>query len=295
MSYSDDFFKTYKILVQYGNKFLLSKNYFFVAYVINEETQDVSLVVSEPQSPNYNFIEVKMPMRRVKDHSYTILDTSEGRIFIHINHLGEKAKFGNIYISDSTGTRFSLSMKNNVRDIEGQCDFERIPGLNGIFIANIYDEKKVEIAKGAENNQIPFESTFQKRHKAKSIKVFQDLDSYITSIITFDMGGIWNKLNAPTKDSKGKKVTCKDDKCSLHLNSLSKTMYGPVYSVDNSIGLIMATGNVGYYLATRSDEINTYLSRDGGMSWFEVKFISYFEFFINQLFFNKGGQRLSYL
>jgi len=72
-------------------------------------------------------------------------------------------------------------------------------------------------------------------------------------------------------------------------------MYGPVYSVDNSIGLIMATGNVGYYLATRSDEINTYLSRDGGMSWFEVKFISYFEFFINQLFFNKGGQRLSYL
>lgn len=273
LSYSDDFFKTYKVIVQYGNKFLLSKNYFFVAYVVSEETQDVSLVVSEPQTPNYRFIEVKMPMRRVKEHSYTILDTSEGRIFIHINHLGEKAKFGNIYMSDSTGTRFSLSIKNNVRDIEGQCDFEKIPGLNGIYISNIYDEKKVEIAKGAENTQIPFEnfeSNYQKRHKERSIKVFQELDSYVRTMISFDMGGIWGKLNAPTKDSLGKKVTCKDDKCSLHLNGPSKNMYGPVYAVESSIGLIMATGNVGYYLASRGDSINTYLSRDGGLTWFEV-------------------------
>ena len=33
----------------------------------------------------------------------------------------------------------------------------------------------------------------------------------------------------------------------------------------------MSTGNVGYHLATRSDDINTYLSRDGGRNWFEVK------------------------
>ena len=47
-------------------------------------------------------------------------------------------------------------------------------------------------------------------------------------------------------------------------------MYGPIYSVESSIGLIMATGNVGNFLETRSDKINTYLSRDGGISWFEV-------------------------
>ena len=32
----------------------------------------------------------------------------------------------------------------------------------------------------------------------------------------------------------------------------------------------MGTGNVGKYLSYRPDLINTYLSRDGGLNWFEV-------------------------
>ena len=40
--------------------------------------------------------------------------------------------------------------------------------------------------------------------------------------------------------------------------------------------MILSTGNVGYHLATRADEINTYLSRDGGNTWNEVNlFITY--------------------
>lgn len=33
----------------------------------------------------------------------------------------------------------------------------------------------------------------------------------------------------------------------------------------------MGTGNVGKNLLHRTDQINTYLSRDGGATWFEVK------------------------
>jgi hypothetical protein len=40
--------------------------------------------------------------------------------------------------------------------------------------------------------------------------------------------------------------------------------YGPFYSVKTAIGIILGTGNVGYHLANRADEINTWLSRDGG-------------------------------
>lgn len=47
--------------------------------------------------------------------------------------------------------------------------------------------------------------------------------------------------------------------------------YGPFYSSDNSLGLIMGTGNIGKSLKYRKDEINTYLSRDGGLTWAEVK------------------------
>lgn len=270
LSYSDDFFQTHHIIVQSGNKFLLSKKYFFAASVINEETQDVSLLVANPTTFKYDFNEVKMPMRRLKEHSYTILDTSEGRIFLQINHQGPQAKYGNIYISDSSGIRFSLSLKNNVRDVDGECDLEKISGLSGIYIANTYEDKKVEYVETSENSQIPFESNFHKRKKEKAKKIFQQLESYKKTVISFDMGGIWRKIPAPLKDSTDKKITCKDDKCSLHLNGFSKQEFGPVYSIESSIGLIMATGNVGYYLETRPDKINTYLSQDGGLTWFEV-------------------------
>lgn len=47
---------------------------------------------------------------------------------------------GNIYQSDSFGTRFSLSLKDNIRDpADGQCDFEKINGIEGVYISNHYD------------------------------------------------------------------------------------------------------------------------------------------------------------
>ena len=36
VSYSDDFFSTSKTLLKNGNKFLMTKNYIFLAYVVNE-------------------------------------------------------------------------------------------------------------------------------------------------------------------------------------------------------------------------------------------------------------------
>jgi hypothetical protein len=47
--------------------------------------------------------------------------------------------------------------------------------------------------------------------------------------------------------------------------------FGPFYSTDNSVGLIMGTGNLGKYLSNKDDLANTFLSRDGGLTWFEVK------------------------
>jgi len=49
--------------------------------------------------------------------------------------------------------------------------------------------------------------------------------------------------------------------------------FGPLYSPENALGILISTGNVGYHLATHLDDINTYLSRDGGKNWFEVNFL----------------------
>lgn len=44
--------------------------------------------------------------------------------------------YGNIYTSDSTGQRFAVSLLHNIKDQNGQSSFEKINGLEGIYIAN---------------------------------------------------------------------------------------------------------------------------------------------------------------
>jgi len=63
---------------------------------------------------------------------------------------------------------------------------------------------------------------------------------------------------------------CENSDCSLHLNSFSSEKFGPFYGAKEATGVLIATGNVGDYLSVRKDEVNTYLSRDGGLTWNEI-------------------------
>lgn len=81
------------------------------------------------------------------------------------------------------------------------------------------------------------------------------MESYKKTKISFDKGAIWKNLSPPTKDYKGNKITCDANKdCSLNLHSVSSKMkFGPFYSTESAIGIIMGTGNVGKFLANRAD------------------------------------------
>lgn len=46
----------------------------------------------------------------MKDESFTVLDVNKGMIIISINHEGDEAGYTNIYISNSEGEKFTLSM-----------------------------------------------------------------------------------------------------------------------------------------------------------------------------------------
>lgn len=48
-------------------------------------------------------------------------------------------------------------------------------------------------------------------------------------------------------------------------------MYGSFYSSEKAIGLVMAVGNLGKYLSNQKGSVHTYLSRDGGRAWKEVR------------------------
>ncbi len=70
----------------------------------------MTLQVSYSFLNNYEFRPVDLPLKRLRESSYTILDTEEGQVFLHVNHYDDQSQYGNIYISGSKGQKFSLSL-----------------------------------------------------------------------------------------------------------------------------------------------------------------------------------------
>lgn len=62
-----------------------------------------------------------------------------------VNHLKPSSPMGVIYISDSTGTRYSRSLENAVRLEQGGSEFYRVLGLEGIYLANVYSDEQAKI------------------------------------------------------------------------------------------------------------------------------------------------------
>ena len=83
-------------------------------------------------------------------------------------------------------------------------------------------------------------------------------------------------MRPPQEDSTGQKISKScvlEDGCSLNLHIYSSNgAFPPPYSQESAVGLVMGVGNVGKSLQRfNPDKLNTYLSRDGGVTWAEVK------------------------
>jgi hypothetical protein len=280
-AYTDDGGSRVNRLVYRGNKFLVSHSFIFVAKLKDVNSQTVNLMSSSDGGKNFRA--AKLP-QELEEKSYTVLDTSEGSVILHVNH-GAKEPFavGNVYISDKDGVKFSLSLPNNVRSTGGDCEFDKMLSLEGVYMANFRDSpktadatddnkkstKRQESEKEAE--ELEKSSTATEVDKRRSSRSRGKDESVVRTVISMDKGGAWSYLKPPRVDSLGKKIDCPPEKCWLHLHGITNFHnYAPFYSIENAIGLIMGTGNVGSYLRFEPDQINTYLSRDGGLTWVEA-------------------------
>jgi len=279
---TNDFFETHYVVVPHGNRFIFGEhNYVFVAAVDRLRGNSVNLMVSKNKGTPKKFKRAKLPVE-ITEHSYTILDTSEGSVFLHVNHNIQSggASTGNVYVSGADGLSYSLSLPFNHRDSDGKCDFEKVEGLEGIYLANFIDDDKDKDPEDQDDWDRPQTSAGTapgerrqvggaRRKREQSGKS----SAKIKSVITFDKGGIWSYLEAPKKDATGRLTNCRGgtgtDACHLHLHGITAE-YGPFYSLSTATGIIMATGSLGTHLHERMGEINTYLSRDAGLTWMEV-------------------------
>mmetsp|Transcript_11552 Transcript_11552/g.15062 ORF Transcript_11552/g.15062 Transcript_11552/m.15062 type:complete len:887 (+) Transcript_11552:98-2758(+) len=260
---SNDFFKTEKVVVPGGNRFLFTPKFIFVAQVRSALSHAGSTEINLMMSIDFgeSFYSGKLPFT-LAQKSYTVLDTSEDTVFMHVNHGSENSPYGHVYISDGLGARFSLSFRDNHRNKDGKCDFEKVLGLEGVYIANYVENV---------DNIEAFESTKSGSSLKPGKRSHNRVEPSIRTVISFDKGGEWSALRPPTVGSNGAPIQCSSSDCALHLHGQSEELFGPVYSATTSVGLIMGVGNVGARLLNDRDAVNTYLSRDGGQTWSEVR------------------------
>lgn len=287
---SSDWGKSRSVVLRGGNKFLVSKNFIFVAQLDDYAQQTVNLMISNDWGRKFR--KATIPTK-LKEKSYTILDTSEGGVMIHVNHGSSSPGLleGNVYVSDTTGTRFSLSLVNNIRAPTGECEFDRVLGVDGVYLANVRVPTLADTTAGgatvagrlsAEAELLERETlgdALAMRRGSGAVSKASGSGSRkpgekprIRTVISMDKGGQWQYLKPPAKDSRGKPVVCEDStQCYLHLHGITHfDRYAPFYSVESALGIIMGTGNVGAALSRETSDINTYISRDAGLSWHEA-------------------------
>eukprot|EP00012_Vannella_robusta_P008723 CAMPEP_0206193024 /NCGR_PEP_ID=MMETSP0166-20121206/6318_1 /ASSEMBLY_ACC=CAM_ASM_000260 /TAXON_ID=95228 /ORGANISM="Vannella robusta, Strain DIVA3 518/3/11/1/6" /LENGTH=616 /DNA_ID=CAMNT_0053609653 /DNA_START=729 /DNA_END=2579 /DNA_ORIENTATION=- len=121
-------------------------------------------------------------------------------------------------------------------------DFQKIHSLPGTFFSNGFSDSAFASASN-------------------------DIEDYIQSAISFNKGGTWEPLPGPQE-------TCSvNDNCYLHLFSGADRNTPPdvqhIYSSEDAVGLIVATGNEGQYRQPL-EQSNTYFTRSGGYSWYPI-------------------------
>jgi hypothetical protein len=88
-----------------GNSLIKTDNYVFCAKA--NEKEMVSIYVSNIYDGFVNFQPAKLPEDAIYTRTFTIMDSSEQTVFLHVQNHGPNTPLGNVFISDGTGRFFS--------------------------------------------------------------------------------------------------------------------------------------------------------------------------------------------
>ena len=165
---------------------------------------------------------------RILQEAYTVLEGTNYSIQIDVMTTRPSNPMGIMFTSNSNGTYFSENIEHTNRNRRGHVDFEKITGIQGIFLVNTVDNWE-EVEKKA------------------------SADKKVVSKITFDDGRTFESVTAD-----GKKI---------HLHSVTElSNVGRVFS-SPAPGLVMAVGNRGDHLKDYWEDGKLYVSDDAGKTW----------------------------
>jgi photosystem II stability/assembly factor-like uncharacterized protein len=185
--------------------------------------------------------------------AYTVMDSSTHAVFLHVTENPQKGQeYGSILKSNSNGTSYVLTLNAVNRDTAGFVDFEKMHGLEGVAMVNVVSNID---------------------------KMLKGNDKKLQSMITHNDGAQWGYLPPPKERAGGGTYKCVNQAnkarkdCSLHVHSYTeRTDKSATFSSPSAVGIMLAVGNVGPELLPKdSDETDTFITRDAGVSWQSVQ------------------------
>jgi len=248
LDYTDDKGATYHTLQK--NSFTaiyLPHQIFSLAYA--DGWNDIYLRVSPDIGRDVkNFYRAEFPWGEELEtkNLYAILDDYTGAVFMAINHKNSDSRWGHLYVSDAMGVQYVMSLSYIVHS-NTEFDFMRVLGMKGVYVANQL----------INHNQ-------------------PNSPEQIKTLITYNNGAYWGPIAAPSLDSNKNPFPCSGANCRLHLHgwktiiSGAAVVFGPFYSAESALGLVIGNGNVGEFLSSDPNQVGTFLSNNGGITWKEL-------------------------
>ncbi|XP_013401133.1 sortilin [Lingula anatina] len=223
---STDLGANWKMVNEHIYEFGVQGKFLFTS-VNQQGSYQRALEVSTDGGESWNGVQVPTV---TEDRFYSILDMSEGMIFLHVDKPGDTGH-GTLYISDSSGIVFTESLEKhlypNYLDL---TDFYKVESMRGVYIASQMSD-----------------------------------DNSIHSMISFDRGAEWKPIKAPPGVPCHKACYLQiHNHYSIARNIPAK----PPLSSKSAVGIILAHGHVADALQNTPPDV--FVSDDGGYNWIKA-------------------------
>lgn len=202
------------------------KKYLLVA-TTSINTDELSLFVTDDTLKWHRAMFPAAHGHKVNQGAYTVLEGTNYSIQVDVMNTRPSNPMGVMFTSNSNGTYFVENLEHTNRNEMGNVDFEKISGIQGIFLVN-------------------------------TVKNWEDVEKHggskkeVVTQITFDDGRTFHDIKAG------------DDRVHLHsvthLDNVGRVFSSP------APGLVMGVGNTGSSL-NAFKEGNLFVSDDAGASW----------------------------
>lgn len=186
---------------------------------------------------------------------FTILESESGSLFLDTAiSVDSGRETGILLISNSDGSSYSISLQHTNRNHRGDVDFEKMLGIDGVFVANQITNPN-EVTRGDQK--------------------------HLRTMMSYDDGATWKTLSAPPVDALGDRYACADkpDECQLHLHLYTeRDRVKNEISDSGAVGVMVGIGMVGKSMPYRDRSGGSmpltgdmFITNDAGVSWREVK------------------------